>query len=398
MNVKGISILGSTGSIGRNTLRVVESFGEEKFRVVALGAGRNVEKLAEQVARHRPELVSVGSEECAAELRARLHAQDISIGRIVVGEAGLVEVATHAGADCVVSATVGAVGFVPTLRALEAGKRVALANKETLVMAGELMTRAARNSGAELLPVDSEHNALHQCLRGEKRGEVRRLVLTASGGPFRAKDGAEMEAASVAEAMRHPTWNMGAKITIDSATLMNKGLEVIEAHWLFGFQGEEIAIVVHPESVLHSMIELVDGSVIAQMGVTDMRHAIQYALTYPARRPSQLPPLDLTRLGTLHFEPPDTARFPCVDLAYRALREGGTSPAVLNAANEVAVGAFLDGRVRLTDISEIIRRALDAHESRPASTLEAVLAADGEARARSSATVDEISRASASAA
>jgi 1-deoxy-D-xylulose-5-phosphate reductoisomerase len=391
MNVKGISILGSTGSIGRNTLRVVESFGEEKFRVVALGAGRNVEKLAEQVARHRPELVSVGSEECAAELRARLRAQDISIGRIVVGEAGLVEVATHAGADCVVSATVGAVGFVPTLRALEAGKRVALANKETLVMAGELMTRAARNSGAELLPVDSEHNALHQCLRGEKRGEVRRLVLTASGGPFRAKDSAEMERASVAEAMRHPTWNMGAKITIDSATLMNKGLEVIEAHWLFGFQGEEIDIVVHPESVLHSMIELVDGSVIAQMGITDMRHAIQYALTYPERYPCELPPLDLTKLSALHFEAPDTKRFPCIALAYRALRAGGTLAAAMNAANEEAVQAFLDERIGLTDISRVIEEVMDGHDIQPVSNLDVVLETDRMARAQAGAAIERIS-------
>ena len=210
----------------------------------------------------------------------------------------------------------------PTLRALEAGKRVALANKETLVMAGELMTQAARASGAELLPVDSEHNALHQCLRGEKRSEVRRIVLTASGGPFRTKTKTQMQEATVAEALRHPTWSMGAKITIDSATLMNKGLEVIEAHWLFGFSPDQIDIVVHPESVVHSMIELVDGSVIAQMGVTDMRHAIQYALTYPDRQASELPSLDLTTLSALHFEPPDLDRFPCIALAYRALREG----------------------------------------------------------------------------
>ncbi|HEV2762133.1 MAG TPA: 1-deoxy-D-xylulose-5-phosphate reductoisomerase, partial [Pyrinomonadaceae bacterium] len=236
MKVKGISILGSTGSIGRNTLRVVESFPEGTFRVAALGAGRNVEVLAEQVERHAPELVAVESEECAEELRAELKRRGVGRApRVSVGEAGLVEVATHERAECVVSATVGAVGFVPTLRALEAGRRVALANKETLVMAGELMTRAARQSGAELLPVDSEHNALHQCLRGERREEVRRLVLTASGGPFRARTRREMEEATVEEAMRHPTWNMGAKITIDCATLMNKGLEVIEARWLFGF-------------------------------------------------------------------------------------------------------------------------------------------------------------------
>ena len=391
MNPRGISILGSTGSIGCNTLRVVEAFGGE-FAVTALSAGRNVERLAEQIERHRPELVSVENEECADKLRELLKAKGVAAPRLATGEAGLVEVATHAGAQIVVGAAVGAVGLVPTLRAIEAGRRVALANKETLVIAGELMTAAAEKSGAEILPVDSEHNALHQCLRGERREEVRRLVLTASGGPFRTKSFEEMRRATVAEAMRHPTWAMGAKITVDSATLMNKGLEVIEARWLFGFDADRVDIVVHPESVVHSMVELIDGSVIAQLGVTDMRHAIQYALTYPARRPSELPPLDLARLGSLHFEAPDRARFPCVDLAYRALRAGGTSPAVLNAANEIAVAAFLDGRLRLTDIAVVIRRALDAHDSRPASSLEAVLAADREARARASATVDEISR------
>src|SRR5437660_7581502 len=296
MRTRGVAILGSTGSIGCNTLRVIESLGSKRFRVVALGAGRNVEVLADQIARHLPEVVSVETEIAAQELRAKLFERNVDLPRILIGESGLVEIATHSQADCVVSATVGAVGFVPTLRALEAGKRVALANKETLVMAGELMTRAAEKSGAELLPVDSEHNALHQCLRGEKRSEVRRIILTASGGPFRTRDKSTMSRATVAEAMRHPTWNMGAKITIDSATLMNKGLEVIEAHWLFGFGADEISIVVHPESVVHSMIELVDGSVIAQMGVTDMRHAIQYALTYPERYPTGLSSLDLAKL------------------------------------------------------------------------------------------------------
>jgi 1-deoxy-D-xylulose-5-phosphate reductoisomerase len=279
------------------------------------------------------------------------------------------------------------------LRALEAGKRVALANKETLVIAGELMTRAAERAGAELLPVDSEHNALHQCLRGEERREVRRLLLTASGGPFRTRTRREMEQATVAEAMRHPTWKMGAKITIDSATLMNKGLEVIEAHWLFGFDADQIDIVVHPESVVHSMIELVDGSVIAQLGVTDMRHAIQYALTFPARLPNQLPPLDLTRLAALHFEAPDIERFPCVALAYRALRAGGTFPAALNAANETAVSAFLDEQIRLTDIPRVIERVLDRHVGRAVTKLEDVLATDAAARAAASAEVARLATA-----
>ncbi len=386
MNTRGIAILGSTGSIGCNTLRVVEALGAP-FEVVALAAGRNVAKLCEQIAQHTPELVSVETDECAEELRAELRRTATPTPRIVVGETGLVEVATHGQASIVVSATVGAVGFVPTLRALEAGKRVALANKETLVIAGELMTRAAERAGAELLPVDSEHNALHQCLRGEQRAEVRRLILTASGGPFRTRTHEEMAHATVAEAMRHPTWTMGAKITIDSATLMNKGLEVIEAHWLFGFAADDIDIVVHPESVVHSLIELVDGSVLAQLGVTDMRHAIQYALTYPARRPAQLPALDLTKLGTLHFESPDFARFPCLALAYRALRAGGTLPAALNAANETAVAAFLAGRIRLTDIPLVIERVLDAHELRQVTDLEVVLTTDAAARAAAAAEI-----------
>lgn len=379
---QGISILGSTGSIGCNTLKVVESFGDERFRVVALAAGRNTRKLAEQIERHQPHTVAVEDDERAREILSLLKERSIAPPpRLLTGEAGLVEVATHERAACVVSATVGAVGFVPTLRALEAGKRVALANKETLVIAGELMTRAAKRSGAELLPVDSEHNALHQCLRGERREEVRRLILTASGGPFRSKSSSAMEEATVEEAMRHPTWNMGAKITIDSATLMNKGLEVIEAHWLFGFDADSIDVIVHPESVVHSMIELIDGSVIAQLGVTDMRHAIQYALTYPERHQvSTLPPLDLTKLAALHFEAPDAERFPCLKLAYRALRAGGTLPAALNAANEEAVRAFLDERIRLTDIPRVIETVMDAHEIREASSLEVVLDVDGASR------------------
>jgi len=380
MQTSGVAILGSTGSIGCNTLRVIESLTSSRMRVVALAAGSNVERLAGQIARHLPELVSVENEELAHELRARLFERDVDLPRIVSGADGLVEVATHPDADIVVSATVGAVGFLPTLRALEAGKRVALANKETLVMAGELMTRAAKESGAELLPIDSEHNALHQCLRGERPEEVRRIILTASGGPFRTKNKDEMKHASVSEAMRHPTWNMGAKITIDSATLMNKGLEVIEAHWLFGFGPEEIDILVHPESVVHSMVELIDGSVIAQMGITDMRHAIQYALTYPERHACQLPPLDLTAISRLHFEAPDLERFPCIPLAYRALTEGGTLPAALNAANEAAVSAFIDQRIDLTEIPQVVETVMNSHKNEAARDIETILAADRAAR------------------
>lgn len=392
MSPRGIAILGSTGSIGCNTLRVIEALGPDCFRVVALGAGRNVETLTQQIARHQPDLVSLDNEDAGAQLKAELAKQNLPVPRLVFGEAGLVEVARHAKADCVVSATVGAVGFVPTLRALEAGKRVALANKETLVMAGELMKRAAEKSGAELLPVDSEHNAIHQCLRGEKRSEVSRIILTASGGPFRTRDRASMSSATVAEAMKHPTWSMGAKITIDSATLMNKGLEVIEGHWLFSFEADAIGIVVHPESVVHSMIELVDGSVIAQMGVTDMRHAIQYALTYPERCPSELPPLNLAELSSLHFEAPDLERFPCILLAYRALKTGGTLPAAMNAANEEAVQAFIDEQILFSDIPAIIQSVMDGHHTTDLKDLTDVLNADRDARASARAAISELSR------
>ncbi|HEV8429461.1 MAG TPA: 1-deoxy-D-xylulose-5-phosphate reductoisomerase [Pyrinomonadaceae bacterium] len=392
-NTTGVAILGSTGSIGCNSLRVIESLTESRMRVVALAAGTNVQRLADQIATHLPEVVSVDTETVAHDLRALLFARDIELPRIVIGEAGLIEVATHSQADCVISATVGAVGFVPTLKALEKGKRVALANKETLVMAGELMTEAARKSGAELLPVDSEHNALHQCLRGERHDEVRRIILTASGGPFRTRNKDEMKLASVAEAMHHPTWNMGAKITIDSATLMNKGLEVIEAHWLFGFGPEKIDIVVHPESVVHSMIEMVDGSVIAQMGVTDMRHAIQYALTYPERHSCQLPPLDLTAVSGLHFEAPDLNRFPCIALAYRALSEGGTLPAAMNAANEEAVSAFLNERICLTEIPEVIETVMNGHLTQPAKDIQTILDADHQARHAAAATIEKLAKA-----
>jgi len=392
-NTTSVAILGSTGSIGCNSLRVIESLTTTRMRVVALAAGTNVERLADQIAAHLPEVVSVDTETAAHDLRALLFARDIDLPRIVVGEAGLIEVASHPQADCVISATVGAVGFVPTLKALELGKRVALANKETLVMAGELMTEAARKSGAELLPVDSEHNALHQCLRGERHEEVRRIILTASGGPFRTRNRAEMKLASVAEAMQHPTWNMGAKITIDSATLMNKGLEVIEAHWLFGFGPEKIDILVHPESVVHSMIEMIDGSVISQMGITDMRHAIQYALTYPERHSCQLPPLDLTAVSGLHFEAPDLDRFPCIALAYRALSEGGTLPAAMNAANEVAVSAFLNERICLTEIPEVIETVMNGHSNQPAKDIKTILNADHDARQAAVATIEKLANA-----
>ncbi|MEQ1603438.1 MAG: 1-deoxy-D-xylulose-5-phosphate reductoisomerase [Pyrinomonadaceae bacterium] len=378
--MKAISILGSTGSIGCNTLKVIEHLGDT--RVVAMAAGRNMRKFAEQIAAFKPELVSCDDEVCAETLLQELHTLGVIPPKIETNSKGLVAVATHPEASTVVSATVGAVGFVPTLRAIEAGKRIALANKETLVIAGELMTAAALKSGAELLPVDSEHNAIHQCLRGENIEEVKRLILTASGGPFRTKSKAAIENATRDEALNHPNWKMGDKITIDSATLMNKGLEVIEARWLFGFEADRISVIVHPQSVVHSMVEMIDGSIIAQMGVTDMKHAIQYALTYPSRQENCTPPLDLTALSRLDFEGPDLERFPCLALAYSALRTGGTMPAVLNGANEIAVQAFLDGKIRLSEIAVINRAVMSEHESRPADSLEVILETDAWARGR----------------
>ena len=378
--MKGISILGSTGSIGCNTLKVIEHLGD--FRVVAMAAGRNMQKFAEQIARFKPELVSCEDETRAETLERELHLRGAAIPQIELNTKGLIAVATHPEAETVVSATVGAVGFVPTLRAIEAGKRIALANKETLVMAGELMTTAAEKNGAEILPVDSEHNAIHQCLRGENRSEVKSLILTASGGPFREKSKEQIESATREEALNHPNWSMGEKITIDSATLMNKGFEVIEAHWLFGFDAGHISVTVHPQSVVHSMVEFVDGSVMAQLGVTDMRHAIQYALTYPSRQKGCLETLNISKLSKLTFEEPDLDRFPCLRLAYTALRAGGTMPAVLNAANEVAVQSFLDGKIRLSDIAFVNEAVMSEHELTAVDSLETVLGADEWARSR----------------
>ncbi|HEV7700533.1 MAG TPA: 1-deoxy-D-xylulose-5-phosphate reductoisomerase [Pyrinomonadaceae bacterium] len=388
-----VAILGSTGSIGCNTLKVVDHLGD--IDVVAMAAGRNMVKFAEQIAKYRPEVVSCESDECAAELERELHSLRAAIPRIEVGEKGLIAVATHERAHTVVSATVGAVGFVPTLRAIETGKRVALANKETLVMAGEMMTMAAAKSGAEILPVDSEHNAIHQCLRGENKGEVKRLILTASGGPFRTWTRSQIAAATRDEALNHPKWSMGDKITIDSATLMNKGLEVIEAKWLFGIEPDEISVVVHPQSVVHSMVEMVDGSVIAQLGVTDMRHAIQYALTFPERRENCTPRLDIAALSRLDFEEPDLDRFPCLSLAYDAIHHGGTMPAVLNGANEVAVQAFLDGKISIPEIAETVAAVISGHNATPAADIETILAADSESRAAAGRLISAKSRSAA---
>lgn len=366
-------VLGSTGSIGRAALEVAAGLGD--VEIAGLAARENVELLAEQAQRWRPRAVGVEEESSGDRLRPRLPAGT----RLLVGPDAAPTLASMPDVHMVLVAIVGAAGLRPTLAALEAGHDVALANKETLVAGGDLVTAALERSGARLLPVDSEHSAIYQCLAGEDRRAVRRLILTASGGPFLRRPVGELRDVTVEEALAHPTWTMGRKVTIDSATLMNKGLEIIEARWLFGMDPERIDVVIHPQSIVHSMVEFSDGSVIAQAAVPDMRGPIQYALTAPARRPGLIRPVEWRRL-TLTFEEPEAERFPSLAVAREALRRGGTAPAVLNAANEVAVGRFLDGRIGFLEIVETVRAVLARHETRPADSLEAVLAADGWAR------------------
>jgi len=371
--VKQLAILGSTGSIGRSALAVVDAH-PSRLRVVALAAGDNAPLLAEQVRRYGPEVVAMATSEGVDRLRAACGAD----ARVAMsgGAEGLIAVATHPSVDIVICASSGTAGLEAVLAAIAAGKTIALANKEVLVMAGALVTAAARRHGVSILPVDSEHNAVHQCLHGRQQSEIRRLILTASGGPFRDFAPAQLQQVTPEEALRHPTWQMGRKITVDSATLMNKGLEVIEAHWLFGVGADRIEVVIHPQSIVHSMVELVDGSVIAQLGVTDMRLPIQYACSYPERWDGALPSLDLSKAGRLEFHPPDLERFPCLGLAYRALRAEGTLAVVLNAANEVAVAVFLDGRLGFTSIPTVIERTMNAHSVEGVSTVETVRRAD----------------------
>ena len=385
-SMKTLAILGSTGSIGRQTLQVVESL-PERFRVVALAAGGNIEELAGQIARHRPQLVSVGDAAKAAELRERLRRSNGAGGaqqlpEIQHGREGLLSVATHPDAGMVVSAAVGVVGLEATYAAVQAGKRVALSNKEVLVAAGALVMAAAKAKGVELLPVDSEHNAIHQCLRAGRSSEVRRLILTASGGPFRRTPMAQMAQATPEQALAHPNWRMGKRITIDSATLVNKGFEVIEAHWLFGIDAKRIDVVIHPQSTIHSMVEYVDGSILAQLGPTDMRMPIRYALTYPDREGSNGVELDWGALRRLDFEKVPSRKFPCLRLARRALEEGGAQPCALNAADEVAVEAFLERRLPFSGIARVIEGVLDRMPKVELNSIGDVLAADAEARRR----------------
>jgi 1-deoxy-D-xylulose-5-phosphate reductoisomerase len=388
--MKRIAILGSTGSIGRSTLSVVESY-PERFQIIALAAGRNLDVAFEQALRWKPRVISVAREQDADTLRSRLKARRLGDIEVVHGSAGTVRVATHPEVDFVVSAIVGVSGLEATYEAVRAGKSIGLANKECLVAAGELITAEARRQGKPLLPIDSEHNAVHQCLRGGKMNEVERIWLTASGGPFLSTPQSEFASITVEQALNHPTWKMGKRITIDSATLMNKGFEVIEACRLFNLPASQVSVIVHPQSTIHSMVEFVDGSILAQFSVTDMRLPILYALTYPERIPSDMrfPVMDLRHLD---FHPPDMGKFTCLRLAYEAAEAGGAKTVALNAADEVAVAAFLDGWIRFDEIPRVIEEVLSETKTGKLESIKQVLAADAEARRTAGEHVERLSR------
>ncbi len=382
--MKRLAILGSTGSIGVNTLDIVRQF-SERFKVISLSAGHNTQLLRRQILQFRPKVVSVLNKELAETLKCDLASASVEI---VHGIEGLIKIATHPEVDQVVSAIVGAVGLIPTLSAIKTGKAIALANKESLVMAGKIVMEEARQNHVQVLPIDSEHSAIFQSLLGHQKEAIQRLILTASGGPFLSLPTAKLHEVTVKDALQHPNWEMGKKITIDSASLMNKGLEVIEAHWLFDMPVEKIVVQIHPQSVIHSMVEYIDGSIIAQMGITDMRVPVSYALSFPQRLPLHLPRLDLFQKGGLTFQPPDLDRYPCLKLAYQSIEIGETMPAILNASNEVAVGAFLDGAIKFTDIPVLIHRVMEDHDVESAHTVEDILKADHWARERAKAILE----------
>ncbi|BDG35175.1 1-deoxy-D-xylulose 5-phosphate reductoisomerase 2 [Parageobacillus caldoxylosilyticus] len=374
--LKYISILGASGSIGTQTLDIIRSHPDE-FRLAAVSIGKNVDMARAMIEEFAPRLVAVADRDAYDKLRSE-YAGKV---KIIYGEEGLIEAAVFPETDIVVTAVVGSVGLVPTLKAIEAGKTIALANKETLVTAGHIVTEEAKKRGVSLLPVDSEHSAIFQCLQGEKREQVEKIILTASGGSFRDKTREELKHVTVEEALRHPNWSMGAKVTIDSATMMNKGLEVIEAHWLFELPYEQIDVLLHRESVIHSLVQFRDTSVIAQLGTPDMHVPIQYALSYPERLPlNSAKPLDLAQIGTLNFKRMDLERYRCLRFAYEAGKAGGSLPTVLNAANEEAVAAFLAGRIAFLDIEEYIERALEWHEMIKEPSLEEIRRIDAETR------------------
>jgi len=385
--MKKITILGSTGSIGLNTLDVIKK-NPGRFQVVALAAGQNVNLLKKQIEIFKPKLVYVSTKENALKLR-----QDLTLNykiKILYDKEGLNEIASFPSADIVVSAISGAAGLMPTLAAIDAGKDVALANKETMVMAGEIVNRRAKQKKVKIIPVDSEHSAIFQCLQGEKIENLKRIILTASGGPFLNFNVNELKQVKLNQALKHPRWKMGKKITIDSATLMNKGLEVIEAKWLFNLDFGKIDVLIHPQSIVHSMIELIDGSVLAQMGIPDMRIPISYALTYPERIINDISSLNLLETEKLEFRQPDIKKFPCLRLAYEAGICGGTTPAVLNAANEIAVAAFLEQKIKFVDLPKIIDKVLTAHVCGEDPSLESILNADSWARIKTTEILERI--------
>ena len=370
--MKKIAILGSTGSIGTSTLAVAEQF-PDRFKVVAIAGGNNSKLLESQIRKFKPSLAAIADAKAAESLRKKCNDMPV---RIVSGVEGMIEVATAEDADITVSAIVGTAGLVPTIAAIQAGKDIALANKEVLVTAGELVMAECRRWNVRLFPVDSEHSAIFQCLHSGQRGDVKRLILTASGGPFRNHSKDDLAKVGLAEALKHPNWSMGRKITIDSATLMNKGLEVIEAHWLFGMAPEQIKVLVHPQSIVHSLVEYRDGSVVAQLGMPDMRGPIAYALSYPERLPDVSPGLDLASIATLTFQEPDRDLFPCLGYAYDALKAGGSMPAVLSAANEVAVRYFLEEKIGFLDVPRILKFVMEAHTPVTFRAVDEVLKAD----------------------
>jgi len=385
--MKKLSILGSTGSIGVNTLEVV-SQNEMKFRIVALAAGRNINLLRSQIEQYHPLIAAVMEETDAVRLKEQLSSDCKT--EILWGSEGFCEVARIGEAEMVVSAMIGFAGLIPTLEAIDAGKHIALANKETLVAAGQLVVKKALEKKVQILPVDSEHSAIFQCLNGQQRQDVRRIILTASGGPFRTLSKAELENVTPGDALKHPNWKMGRKITIDSASMMNKGLEIIEAKWLFSMDIDQIDVLIHPKSVIHSMVEFVDGAVIAQLGMPDMRIPIAYALSFPARMPFHGSSLDFLKATPLEFFRPDQERFPCLKLACDAGRAGGTFPVVLNGANEMAVAAFLEKKIRFTELSVIIEEVMSQHRVISAPTLEDIVETDRWARREANNIIKEI--------
>ncbi|MBU0477970.1 1-deoxy-D-xylulose-5-phosphate reductoisomerase [bacterium] len=372
--MKNIAVLGATGSIGRNTLEIVESF-PDKFKVTAISGKANINLLEKQINQFHPKFVVVMDEHTQNQLRGRIKDKKI---KIECGYESLVKISTLDEVDIVVSAITGITGLIPTLEAIKKGKHIAIAAKELLVAAGEIMLKEVKGKGVKLLPVDSEHNAIFQCVEGKSKKDIKRIILTASGGPFYKEK--NLHNISPEQALAHPVWEMGRKISIDSATLMNKGLEVIEAHWLFGIDISKIEIIIHPECIIHSMVEFIDGSVFALLGIPDMKMPIQYALTYPERMPTQLEPLDLTEISQFHFSAPNFDKFPCLKLAYEAGTIGGTMPAVLNSANDVAVNLFLKKKIKFSDIPQIIEKVMNKHNVIQNPRLDNILASDAWAR------------------